>query len=679
MAKAPANQLSTLDIDRRSALTISASLLAGLTDREGPVARHSKQDRVFNVKEFGARGDGTTDDTAAIQRAIDAAQASGGGLVYVPPGRYILSSDGSHCLRVTSDGISLCGCGFSSVFVCRAYTRVSSLLCIESAAPRDRQITGVTIESLRFDGNRAAQRGAYQMKNLVVNVSDEHDSPSHILLRTLWTHDAYSGVLPIEGGGISVEGSDHRLRDGPQDLRPWAETVVISNCFAYDNGGWGIGTNWSSAITVVANVTHGNATMGITCWNSQDGIVANNFSYDNGDRSLNIEACDRLTVVGNHLSDGRADAVSIYNSRDVLFASNRVRLRNDYWDAHALRISSGPGYGTDHNTDYRQRSSERVQVFQNVITKEGKDGYALMVAAPNPATPAVRQKNILISGNELTNTGNVQKCVSVTADDAHFTSNTRVLGAIDLNTVTSATCFGNVIEIPAQGTRLDAVRIRATQLVAVEGNFVTSSEQLHSFVRVAGLAPERVHVEGNFFIGSGEYLLLAEDDHLTPVLRNNFFEAGIRRVANDFPIPPVRGWWAAGTIIQAPAGTSAVGLMICKTSGRPGEWSPMGADPHLGRRAMPTDDGSPSVAGATYLEVSSLGAGMRTPITELRGGADGQELTVVFLGSATVKSGAQLLLAGERDFVGAAGDTITLIHVGGRWLEKSRSANGVRR
>ena len=40
--------------------------------------------RVLNVKAFGAKGDGTTDDTAAIQAAISACVANGGGTVFLP-------------------------------------------------------------------------------------------------------------------------------------------------------------------------------------------------------------------------------------------------------------------------------------------------------------------------------------------------------------------------------------------------------------------------------------------------------------------------------------------------------------------------------------------------------------------------------------------------------------------
>jgi Glycosyl hydrolases family 28 len=43
----------------------------------------------FNIADFGARNDGITLNTVAIQRAIDAAHQAGGGVVFVPRGRFL--------------------------------------------------------------------------------------------------------------------------------------------------------------------------------------------------------------------------------------------------------------------------------------------------------------------------------------------------------------------------------------------------------------------------------------------------------------------------------------------------------------------------------------------------------------------------------------------------------------
>jgi len=46
----------------------------------------------FNVRDFGAVGDGTNKDTVAFQKALDACAVSGGGEVLVPAGKYLIGS-----------------------------------------------------------------------------------------------------------------------------------------------------------------------------------------------------------------------------------------------------------------------------------------------------------------------------------------------------------------------------------------------------------------------------------------------------------------------------------------------------------------------------------------------------------------------------------------------------------
>src|ERR1041385_4144875 len=48
--------------------------------------------RVFNVREFGAKGDGKNLDTVAVQSAIDAAHKDQGGTVLIPAGTFVVGT-----------------------------------------------------------------------------------------------------------------------------------------------------------------------------------------------------------------------------------------------------------------------------------------------------------------------------------------------------------------------------------------------------------------------------------------------------------------------------------------------------------------------------------------------------------------------------------------------------------
>ena len=71
----------------------------------------------INVKDFGAKGDSVTDDTAAINAAIVAAQKQGaGGVVSLPSGRYKTALGAEKSIRITgADGLTFQGEGDTTI------------------------------------------------------------------------------------------------------------------------------------------------------------------------------------------------------------------------------------------------------------------------------------------------------------------------------------------------------------------------------------------------------------------------------------------------------------------------------------------------------------------------------------------------------------------------------------
>ena len=81
----------------------------------------ASQNIFYNIKDFGAIGDGKIKDTEAIQSAIDSAHDSGGGTVYFPAGIYL---SGTLMLR---DNITLhfeAGCILLGIAPCTAMVLV---------------------------------------------------------------------------------------------------------------------------------------------------------------------------------------------------------------------------------------------------------------------------------------------------------------------------------------------------------------------------------------------------------------------------------------------------------------------------------------------------------------------------------------------------------------------------
>jgi hypothetical protein len=113
-----------------------------------------------SVKDFGAVGDGTTDDTAAIQAALDAAYAlfignvtsisgftfrKGGATVYMPPGQYLTTST-----LEFKEGVTLQGAGRWSTVIKSSYNGT----ILRNATPAAYNTAGMGIRDLCVQGDR---------------------------------------------------------------------------------------------------------------------------------------------------------------------------------------------------------------------------------------------------------------------------------------------------------------------------------------------------------------------------------------------------------------------------------------------------------------------------------------------------------------------------------------------
>ena len=181
-----------------------------------------------NVRAFGARGDGVSDDTGPLQKAIDYAAAynpdlvcgqntmcttppipSSGGIIYIPPGRYlyrVLNFDDKQRLRVLgTGGGSFHGCPGSCELI---YTGS------QSPAISMRSCSSVTFSNVYFRAcNIAGTLIAFDrsprhpadavlcgFEGCVFNVT----SATSITIDVAYLNDSFFRDCAFEGGGIAI-------------------------------------------------------------------------------------------------------------------------------------------------------------------------------------------------------------------------------------------------------------------------------------------------------------------------------------------------------------------------------------------------------------------------------------------------------------------------------------------
>ncbi len=249
------------------------------------------QAATFSVRDFGAKGDGATKDTASVQKAIDAATGQGGGTVWVPAGKYLCGTihlksnvtlhldNGSTILASTDNGDfdAYETLPFKSVSDNETTFFHYGLLVADGA--HNIAITGQGV----VDGNRTKRRGpkTVAIKNcqyVTIRGITVQNSPNYSI--SFWGSDYVDvdGVTVLNGYADGIDPDSSRYvrisncyidcyddaicpKASPSmgmDQRRNVEHLVVTNCVTRTNCSnfkFGTESSWDLKDVAVSNIT----------------------------------------------------------------------------------------------------------------------------------------------------------------------------------------------------------------------------------------------------------------------------------------------------------------------------------------------------------------------------------------------------------------------------------------
>ncbi|KAI9029193.1 family 28 glycoside hydrolase [Hyaloraphidium curvatum] len=302
-----------------------------------------------NVRAYGARGDGTSLDTAAIQRAIDAAFSAGGGTVILPAGDYL-----SFSLRLRS----------------RVGLRFEHGAILRAATPGK--------HAGSYDAPEPNPWDAYQ------DFGHSHWRNSLIWGESV-EHVSISGPGRILGDGLVRRGPGPRRAERPGDT-PGTLKDAADASRAVDPEGRGLargnGTAWSDEFDGM--VGEGNKAIALKL--SRHVAVRDLTIVNGGHFAVLATGVDRL-VIENVKVDTMRDGFDIDSCRHVRISNCVINTPND--DAIVLKSSFALGYA--RATEHVSIAGCRVSGFDPGTLLDGTRGRTQKLA-PDRDGPTGRIK-----------------------------------------------------------------------------------------------------------------------------------------------------------------------------------------------------------------------------------------------------------------------------------------------
>jgi Pectate lyase superfamily protein/Right handed beta helix region len=196
---------------------------------------------VVNVKDRGAKGDGRTNDTNPIQKAIDEV-AGTGGTVYIPPGTYMVRATGRQRL-VLGSKMTLKMSPQTTLKMIPTGAKAYSIL-------RIRRATDVTVTGGALQGDRKEHkgRGGEWGMGIIVGPESERVTIANLTARHMWGDGFYlAGGEDIAFCNVAAEAN---RRQGLSIIK--ADRVLVTNSVFRDTRG----TAPSTGIDLEPNKPH---------------------------------------------------------------------------------------------------------------------------------------------------------------------------------------------------------------------------------------------------------------------------------------------------------------------------------------------------------------------------------------------------------------------------------------
>ena len=225
---------------------------------------------VFNVKDaaYGATGDGSTDDTAAVQAAVDAAEAASGGIVFFPKGIYLTTG-----LTIDSDSVEAKGAGRGSEIRVSSDARGFNVSDCSGIAFRQLYLNNTgTATSASASGIRDASSGGGTHSVIIEDVEIEgfyhgvrgNSKSNDWHLHRVRSHDnVFTGAL-LEGSRINVVdcthydngtlNTHHGLYINSRNTAITKDVKVVGGSF-YGNSGAGITIGHGASASTIERIS----------------------------------------------------------------------------------------------------------------------------------------------------------------------------------------------------------------------------------------------------------------------------------------------------------------------------------------------------------------------------------------------------------------------------------------